>query len=106
MTVALGILVLFAIFAAGVWGMVISFRAGMKTKFFVSYSLLEFPFFMAAVCLGGLLADWLLDRQADWGVRMWSVAIICAVCGILYTIGFLIGLRKRSRNEGIIGQTQ
>ncbi len=106
MTDALGFFFLFAILAAGVWGMAIAFRAGVKAKFFFSYGLLEFPFFLAAVCLGGALVDWIYDEIVNWQARIWSYAIICAVCAMLYTIGFLLGLRRRSRNEGIIGQTR
>ena len=99
----LGYLFLLAILAVAIWIMVSVFRSGVKAKFFLSSGFLNPLCLITGIFLFGSLLDWFLEKEIDWGARIWSYAIICAVCAILYTFGFLTGLLKRSRNEGIIG---
>ena len=97
------ILFLIGILAACIWAAVSTVRAGMKARFFFSYRLLEFPFLLATVLLVfGPVIDWFLGEETIWAARILALAILCAACAILYTFGFLLGLRKRSRNEGIV----
>ncbi|KEO85881.1 hypothetical protein EH30_15330 [Erythrobacter sp. JL475] len=102
----LAYLLLFGIFAGCIWGAVSAVRTGMRSRFFFSYRLLEFPILMAGIVLAlGPAMDWVQGKETIWAIRIASFAILCGACGILYTFGFLLGLRKRSRSEGIIGLT-
>jgi hypothetical protein len=106
MTDGLFYLFLFGVFAVWIWAAVSAVRTGMRSQFFFSYRLLEFPILMAGFLLVFIPAmDWVLGKETIWAVRIASFALICGTAGILYTFGFLLGLRKRSRSEGIIGLT-
>ena len=103
MKVVLGSLFLVGLLAGCIWIAVSAVRAGMKARFFFSYRLLEGPFMMATIVLViGPVFDWFQGEEIIWADRIWTLAILCTVGALLYTFGFLLGLRKRSRNEGIV----
>lgn len=102
----LSYLLLFEVFAVWIWAAVSAVRAGMRSQFFFSYRLLEFPILMAGFLLVFIPAmDWVLGKETIWALRIASFALVCGTAGILYTCGFVLGLRKHSGNEGIIGVT-
>lgn len=85
-------------------GIVRIVREGMEARFYFSAKLFQWPALLAFVFFVLYPAlDWLRGREFEWVTRFWAVLAVSGIFVVLYSLGFLIGLRRRRKREGIVG---
>jgi len=81
-------------------------RRGSKSDYFFSQQLFELIVGYPLLVLGVMLiGDWILGRPVKFSATITGVAIFTVGMFIIYTLGFLHGMRRRKKNDGIVGNS-